>query len=121
MTASVKKNFLSFYLNPDLYTEDEAKEELRLDGVDVEEIEKKAEKFLKKINALEKFRQGEAQQKQFEENLSSVKEKMQDRQEANNMYQMAARQLESLPENDKNIFLENIKALNNLKNNNFSS
>lgn len=63
------RDFIKFYFDPDLLSEEEAKEELEAMGVDVEEIEKKFDDFLKKIEAKKKLLEGEIKKENFERDL----------------------------------------------------
>lgn len=51
MNTDEKKNFLRFYLEPDLLTKEEVEKALKEKGIDVEHINGKAEKFLRKFEA----------------------------------------------------------------------
>lgn len=62
-------NFLKFYFDSDILTKEEVREELIEMGVDVEEIEKKFDNLLKKIEAKKKLLEGEIKKENFERDL----------------------------------------------------
>lgn len=48
LTENYKRNFMEFFLDPQLLTNNEAEEALREKGIDIDVLEKKAADFLKK-------------------------------------------------------------------------
>ncbi|GAB6283668.1 MAG: hypothetical protein STSR0008_24570 [Ignavibacterium sp.] len=71
--VNIKKNFLRFYLDPELLTNEEAKEALRESGVNVDEIEKEGERFIKKLKAKLALEIARDKEKQFLNNLEEFK------------------------------------------------
>jgi phosphotransferase system IIA component len=61
----LKKNFLQFYLDPELLSKEEAEEALRKIGVDVDCIEKKGEHFMKKLKAKITLSHGNEKKERF--------------------------------------------------------
>lgn len=48
-------NFLKFYFDTEIFSEQEAKQELLNEGMDIQRIESKKKNYLKKLNKLAKF------------------------------------------------------------------
>lgn len=62
-------NFLKFYFDPNLFTEEEAREALIEEGIDINRIDSKAKEFVKKIEAEELILKGKLRKEEFEKDL----------------------------------------------------
>ena len=63
------KNFFSFYFNPEVFSEEEAKAELEEIGVDTEKTEATFQNYLKKIEARKRLLEGVQKKEEFEKKL----------------------------------------------------
>ncbi len=54
----ILKNFLRFYLDPEIFTESETDQILKEMGVNIEKLNEKKENFIKKLEAQEKLKVG---------------------------------------------------------------
>ncbi|MCX8167236.1 MAG: hypothetical protein N3E37_05305 [Candidatus Micrarchaeota archaeon] len=87
------KNFTKFYFDPEILTEEEAKEELREMGVDVERIEQMFSEFLRKLEAEKRFLEGEIKKENFEKDLEEFRQTLTGEvaNETGNINRLAAR------------------------------
>lgn len=69
-----KKYFLNFFLDTEIFTEEEAKDLLSEMGVDIEKLEKKKEDFLQTLKAKEALREGRNKKEEFLKLLNKKKE-----------------------------------------------
>ena len=65
LTENYKKNFMEFFLDPQLLTNNEAEEALREKGIDIDALEKKAANFLKKRKAELALAKGRIRKQKF--------------------------------------------------------
>lgn len=86
------KNFLKFYFDPNLLTEEEAREALIEEGVDINRVDSKAKEFIKKLEAKELILKGKLRKEQFEKDLKEFNElSSYNLSEENYSYNLAAR------------------------------
>ncbi|MEW6195136.1 MAG: hypothetical protein AB1521_08280 [Bacteroidota bacterium] len=63
-------SFLKFYFNPNILSEEEAREELEEIGVDTKEMESSFQNYLKKVQARKKLLEADIKKEKFEKNLA---------------------------------------------------
>lgn len=68
------KNFLKFYFDYNLLTEEEAREALIEEGVDINRIDSKAQVYIKKLEAIELILKGKLRKEQFEKDLKEFEQ-----------------------------------------------
>jgi len=117
--AELKKNFLRFYLDPELLSEEEAKEALREEGVNVELLETRAERFVKKLEAKFALSRGKEKKEEFLRLVDELKNEA--GVQKNNIdsadYKLAARKQDGNISNDDKSDADDIKLLEYLKKN----
>lgn len=69
MLINKNRNFLEFLFINNFFTEEEARQVLIEEGVNIEEIDSKAKEFLKKLNARELILKGKLKKAEFEKSL----------------------------------------------------
>lgn len=67
-------NFLKFYFDPDLLTEEEAREALIEEGIEINRIDSKAKEYIKKLEAEELILKGKLRKEQFEKDLKEFEQ-----------------------------------------------
>ena len=88
----LKRDFLSFYLDPEILTQEETEEFLREEGVNVEEIKEKGELLVKKLEAKQALRNVGQKKSEFLYDLKEYKENLREEINGDNEgYRMAAR------------------------------
>ncbi len=65
LKENYKRNFMEFFLDPQLLTNNEAEEALREKGIDIDMLEKKAADFLKKMKAELALAKGRVRKQKF--------------------------------------------------------
>ena len=88
-----KKNFLRFYLDPELLTEKEAEEALRESGVNIELLRVRGENFIKKLEAKAALKKGAEKKEEFLQILEQFRKEKTERKanESSPEFRRAAR------------------------------
>lgn len=111
------KNYLNFYLDPNLLSEDEAKNALEENGVNTEKIEAAFQNYIKKIEARKKLLEAEIKKSQFEKNLGEFKHQLNSdttkSNEPTNIRSAARKGSESVDEGNDAALLEYLKKKKN--------
>lgn len=87
------RNLLLVYLDPELFTEEEAEENLQEIGVDTGQIREKGEQFIKKLEAKKALKDSVKKREEFEEILEQFKKEVSEPKPNNVIgnYRIAAR------------------------------
>jgi len=117
--AEVKKNFLRFYLDPELLSEEEAKEALREEGVNVELLETRAERFVEKLDAKFALSRGKEKKEEFLNIVDKFKNEAGGQEEdiEPTAYKLAARKQDESISNDAKSDADDIKLMEFMKKN----
>ena len=106
-----RNNFLKFYFDPDLLTEEEAGEILKEEDLDPEKLKNDALDFLEGKKAALKIEKG----KELKALADKIKNQADSGKESELQFRIAARNLEGLSENDKKILNENLDLLKGME------
>jgi hypothetical protein len=111
-----ERNFLRFYLDPELFTNDEAEEVLRELGINTDEIKEKGEKLIKKLEAQRTLRRAAQKKEEFLEILDQFKkEKTEQEFTDDGDYRKAARKQTELNGDNPGGEMDDAKLLEYLK------
>ncbi len=105
MLINKNLNFLEFLFINNFFTEEEARQLLIEEGVNIEEIDSKAKEFLQKLNAMELKLKSKIKKAEFEKNLKEFQNSNEDNA-LNINYSLAARKgtSDEIKNNDEELF-----------------
>lgn len=116
LTTEERRIVDTFYLDPEFEEKESAEQFLKLNGYDGEKGEIAFREFIAAKKTELAIRKGAELQRKFDIELAKVKNS-ENESGADEKYQLAARNLEKLTENDKKVNLDNLKAMSNMETN----